>query len=102
MQRGTCPLTQRQLIDGYFMEHRVQVLELAAYLDRLDRSVDRSAQDDCRVRARREAGRFLCGDVPGGAAAILWVLSDPEIDPLMTRDRQNACGAFGGREEARR
>ena len=35
---GTSPLSQRELIAEYFMEHRVQVLELAAFLDRLDRA----------------------------------------------------------------
>ena len=39
---GTSPLTQRELIAEYFMEHRVQVLELAAFLDRLDRARESS------------------------------------------------------------
>ncbi len=40
VRTGTSPLTQRELIAEYFMEHRVQVLELAAFLDRLDRARD--------------------------------------------------------------
>ncbi len=35
---GSCPLTQRQLIDEYFIEHRAKLLDLAAFLDRLDRA----------------------------------------------------------------
>ena len=38
---GISPLTQRELIDEYFMEHRVKVLDLAAFLDRLDRARER-------------------------------------------------------------
>ena len=40
----SCPLTQRQLIDEYFMEHRTKVLDLAAFLDRLDRRFDRLSE----------------------------------------------------------
>ena len=36
--RSSCPLGQRELIDRYFMEHRNQVLAIAAFLDRMDRS----------------------------------------------------------------
>ena len=48
---GTSPLTQRELIAEYFMEHRVQVLELAAFLDRLDRAREIDADDDFRLRS---------------------------------------------------
>ena len=37
------------------MEHRVQVLELAAFLDRLDRAREIDADDDFRLRSIREA-----------------------------------------------
>ena len=52
---GTSPLTQRELIAEYFMEHRVQVLDLAAFLDRLDRAREIDADDDFRLRSIREA-----------------------------------------------
>ena len=34
------PLTQQQHIDAYFMEQRNRVLEIAAFLDRLDAATD--------------------------------------------------------------
>ena len=37
------------------MEHCVQVLELAAFLDRLDRAREMDADDDFRLRSIREA-----------------------------------------------
>ena len=52
---GTSPLTQRELIAEYFMEHRVQVLELAAFLDRLERAREIDADDDFRLRSIRQA-----------------------------------------------
>src|ERR1700730_10883281 len=32
------PMTRRQLIDEYFIENRTKLLDLAAFLDRLDRA----------------------------------------------------------------
>ena len=58
---GTSPLTQRELIAEYFMEHRVQVLELAAFLDRLERAREIDADDDFRLRSIRDALAVLAG-----------------------------------------
>ena len=91
---GHSPLTQRQLIDNFFMEHRTQIIDLAAYLDRLDRAIERDAEDDFRYRAVREAMRVLSSNEPGRVERIQMALSDPSTEPLDTRDRQNALGAF--------
>jgi hypothetical protein len=91
-----CLLTQQQLVDGFFMEHRAQILDLAAYLDRLDRSVDRSGEGDFRLVALRRAMQVLCSEAPGRVEQILMILSDPVVEPMDSRDRQNAFGAFGG------
>ncbi|MBA2447808.1 MAG: hypothetical protein H0V51_07270, partial [Chloroflexi bacterium] len=48
---GTCPLSQRQLLEEYFIEHRTKILDLAAFLDRLDRAREQDAGDDFRLRA---------------------------------------------------
>ena len=98
--RGTCPLTQRQLIDEYFLEHRTKILDLAAFLDRMDRSIDKNADDDFRVVALREALHVLCSEAPGRAEKVQMILSDPTIEPLAERDRQNAFGAFGRQGQA--
>ena len=33
-----CPMTRAQVIDAYFMEHRAKVIDIAAYLDRIERA----------------------------------------------------------------
>ena len=55
----TCPLTQRQLIDEYFMEHRTKVLDIAAFLDRLDRAAVPMPRTISGCVAFREALREL-------------------------------------------
>ncbi len=92
--QGTCPLTQRELIDAYFMDHRVQVLELAAYLDRLDRAAALDGEEDFRLRATREALAVL---VDGGKDRVLraqMIFSDPRTELLPALDRKGARGAY--------
>jgi hypothetical protein len=35
MPQQSCPLTSKQVVDLYFMEHRANLLDIAAFLDRL-------------------------------------------------------------------
>jgi hypothetical protein len=96
-QVGTCPLTQQQLINEYFMEVRAKILDVAAFLDRMDRSVDRNAEDDFRVVAMRQALQALCAGVPSRVYDIQMIFSDPTTEPLMQLDRKSAFGAFDRR-----
>src|SRR5258708_12612323 len=93
-QDGTCPLTQEQLIDEYFMEVRAKLLDVAAFLDRLDRSVDRNAEDDFRMLAMRQALQALCAGTPGRTYAIQMIFSDPTPEPLMQFDRKSPLAPF--------
>jgi hypothetical protein len=90
---GTCPLTQRQLVDEYFTEHRNHILEVAAFLDRLDRSVGQDAADDFRLVAFRRALRELGSEEAGRVEKIQLLLSDQRSELLSRRDRQAAYGA---------
>ncbi len=95
---GTCPLTQQQLVEEYFLEHRTKVLDIAAFLDRLDRSVERDTEDDFRVVALRQALKELCSEEPARVERIQMILSDPAIELLEQRDRQGAFGASDRRD----
>ena len=61
MQPGVIPSpkTGRELVDEYFIENRTRLLEIAAFLDRLDRTDPTLVDRDFRVRAFREALRLL-------------------------------------------
>lgn len=92
---GSCPLTQRELIDLYFLEQRNNVLGLAAFLDRLDRSVELDGQDDFRIRALRESLRALAAthEEPR-VERVHAILSDPRTDLLPVLDQKAAKGAY--------
>ena len=96
-----CPLTGTQIVDEYFIENRTRLLEIAAFLDRLDRTDRECAAKDFRMQVFRDAVDALAS--PGDRLTrIQMLLSDPTTDPLDRLDRKSALGAFDrGATEAR-
>jgi hypothetical protein len=91
---GTSPLTQRELIDEYFMEHRVKVLDLAAFLDRLERARELDAEDDFRLRSVREALAVLADGDGNRVQRVQMIFSDPRSELLEELDTKSAKGAY--------
>ena len=58
MPQPSCPLTSKQVVDIYFMEHRAKLLDIAAFLDRLERAADQEGLQDVRVRALKKQFLF--------------------------------------------
>jgi hypothetical protein len=87
------PLSATQLLDEYFIENRTRLLEVAAFLDRLDRTDHAAAVADFRMKAFAEAVDALSrsGD---RLTRIQLLLSDPTTGPLETLDRKSARGAY--------
>ena len=77
-------LTVGQIADEYFIENRNRVLEIAAFLDRLDRADPSRASRDFRMRAFGEALKILAEKQPGYMLQIQKLLSDPTTEPLPT------------------
>ena len=90
---GSCPLGQKDLIDRYFMEHRNQVLAIAAFLDRMDRSVSKDAGDEFRFAALKKAIQELTTGDFGRTERVQLLLSDLDTTLLEERDQQGAYGA---------
>src|SRR6187200_3587549 len=55
MDSAPSPLSPREVVDEYFIENRTRLLEIAAFLDRLDRVDASYAGNDFRMRAFNEA-----------------------------------------------
>jgi hypothetical protein len=93
-------LGANDIADEYFIDSRNKVLEIAAFLDRLDRADPLRASRDFRVRALTDALAVLAGRGPDYVVQIQMLLSDPRTEPLETLDRKSALGAYdrGGRE----
>lgn len=72
------------------MDARIKLIDIAAFLDRLDRH---GQADDYRVAALRAAVAQLSTDGPGRAARILAELSDQSETPIDAATLQGAFGA---------
>lgn len=97
---SSCPLPARQVVDLYFMEHRAKLLDIAAFLDRLDRAAadptgptGPKGCDDVRVRALRRAIPLLLDGQPDRVRRILELLSDHTVEPIPAAHTQSALGA---------
>jgi hypothetical protein len=90
---SSSPLTERQMLDEYFIEHRTQILDIAAFLDRLDRARDLDAEDDFRLLALRGAVKALGASGPSRVGAIQLLLSDRQVRLQEHLDRKSAVGA---------
>jgi hypothetical protein len=93
MDSAPSPLTPREVVDEYFIENRTRLLEIAAFLDRLDRTDPSYAAADFRMQAFNDALAAVCqGD--GRLGRIQLLLSDPTTEPLGALDRKSAFGAY--------
>jgi hypothetical protein len=86
-------MTRHQVLDLYFLDARSKLIELAAFLDRVERA---PGEDDFRLRAFRQALGCLTGSGPARAAAALLAFSDPTTEPALAAPGKSACGAWAG------
>jgi len=79
----------------YFMDARHKLIDLAAFLDRVDRA---EGTDDFRMDAFRKAMGHLDAGEPQRAAKVLMTFSDPTTEPIPAATTKAACGAWPGNE----
>lgn len=91
----TCPMPRDQTIDRYFMEHRAKLLDVAAFLDRVDRSESPAgADEDFRVEAMQRAIQLLIDEKGERAKRVLELFSDPSETPIDKAPMKGADGAY--------
>lgn len=83
--------TNVNLVDLGFMDSRSKLIDLAAFLDR----VQQAGQDgDFRVIALKRAIQLLNLDQPQRAKEVLLSFSDPSTEPIEKATMQGAIGAY--------
>ncbi len=87
------PMTRQQILDLYFLDARCKLIEIAAFLDRVDRG---SGEADFRLDAFRQAMRHLAANQPERAKQVLTAFSDPTTDPIPRAPGKGAVGAWPG------
>ncbi len=83
--------TSPSLVDHGFMDARSKLLDVAAFLDRVERH---GQAGDFRVRALCDALPLLASGSSGRVRAILESLSDTTVEPIPAAAVQGAAGAW--------
>ena len=90
-------MTRQQVLDLYFMDARSKLIDIAAFLDRVDRS---EGEPDFRLEAFRKALTELQLGEPVRARSVLMSLSDPTLEPIAKAPGKGAVRAWPGHHAA--
>jgi len=90
-------MDRRQLLDLYFVDARARLIDIAAFLDRLDRA---DGDGDFRAEAFRRAMKELTAPGSDRARRVLLALSDPTVEPADKAEGKSACCAHPGAVDA--
>ncbi len=82
---------RQRVVDLAFLDARSKLIDLAAFLDRVDRH---PGSEDYRVAALKSALVELSGNEPDRARRVLEALSDPTEEPAPRAETQGATGAW--------
>ena len=90
-------MQRSKVLDLYFVDARSKLIDVAAFLDRVERA---EGEDDYRLRAFRKALSALAAEEAsaGRAEKVLLAFSDPTTAPVERADGKAATGAWRGGE----
>ena len=86
-------MTRTQVLDLYFMDARSKLIDLAAFIDRVERA---TGKEDFRMKAFRAALAELGKDNSEKAKQVLLAFSDPSTEPIKAAAGKGAVGAWPG------
>ena len=87
-------MTRQQILDLYFVDARHKLIDLAAFMDRVERG---TGDDDFRMSAFREALGELSKGNKQSAKEVLLAFSDPTTEPIAKATVKGATGAWEGK-----
>lgn len=91
------PKSAKDILDLYFIENRARVLDIASFLDRLDRYRDSAAaKADFRYQALLNALKLLLAEDRERTRNIQLSLSDRSTEPIESAVGLKAVGAWEG------
>ncbi len=93
MLAGKDTMNRKQLLDLYYLDARAKLIDLAAFLDRLDRA---DGEADFRFNAFGKALPELQAGNGSRTERVLASLSDPTSEPIPAATTKAACGAWPG------
>jgi hypothetical protein len=88
-------MKRQQILDLYFLDARHKLIELAAFLDRVERA---EGKDDFRLKSFHKALAKLGGKRKNKAAEVLLTFSDPTHQPVTKAEGKGATGAWNSKK----
>ena len=90
------PLAAQEILESSFLENRARILEIAAFLDRIERADDAAlVKNDYRYQAVLGAVGCLLNQTGNRVGAILANLSDLTTEPIPSASgMKSAVGAW--------
>lgn len=93
------PMKANDILDLYFIENRSRILDIASFLDRIDRYEGADeAKTDYRYQAFARIVKLLSEPIGNRTKAIQMALSDPTTEPLESAAGLKAWGAWDGNQ----
>jgi hypothetical protein len=83
-------MTRQQVLDLYFLDARHKLIEIASFLDRVERA---GGKDDFRFKAFKTAIGELSGSKKQKAKNVLLAFSDLSTKPIEKAPGKGAVGA---------
>lgn len=91
------PMTARKALEMYFLDNRARLLEIASFLDRIDRYRDSAdARNDFRYQSFLEALKQLSSDNRDRTKRVQLIFSDLSVEPIEQVQDPKAYGAWKG------
>ena len=87
--------TRQQVADLYFLDARSKLIDIAAFLDRIERA---GGREDFRIKSFRAALKKVNGRAKAKAEQVLLTFSDPTTKPIPAAPGKGALGAWPGSE----
>jgi len=84
-------MNRTQVLDQYFLDARHKLIDVAAFLDRVDRA---EGNADFRLAAFRKALIEAGSEQAGRAERVLLAFSDPTTEPVAKAPGKGAVGAW--------
>jgi hypothetical protein len=84
-------MTKQRILDLYFLAARHNLIEVAAFLDRVERA---DGKDDFRLKSFRAALDELTASKRQKAKNVLLAFSDPTTKPIAKAAGKGAVGAW--------
>ncbi|HJN90858.1 MAG TPA: hypothetical protein QGG93_11050 [Verrucomicrobiota bacterium] len=84
---------KNKMLDLYFLDARARLIDVAAFMDRVDRE---GSSSDFRYKVFCGALKALESSQPDRAKNVLMAFSDPSDKPTPAATTKAACGAWPG------